>query len=185
MPLTSGKLLNLFKRRDEKIGQNRRILNVIVASLIILALLTTLITFIFRWTRGDQEKIQTIPPGVTTSETKDEAIKQKEIITGVASWYDYEYPKGSGIWITTQNLVAASRDYPRGTKVRVCNIQAEQAIEGDYTAQGLEPACVDVTITDFGPQKETGRVIDMGSLAFSKICAKHWGLCEVSIEKLN
>lgn len=185
MPISSGKLINLFKRRDQKITQNRKIINYIVLGLVILAVFSILITFFFRWTKGDKENIQTIPPGVTTSETKAEIIKPKEIITGVASWYDYEYPKDSGVWITTKNLVAASRDYPRGTKVRVCNIQAEEASKGDQLEQITQPACVEVTITDFGPQKETGRVIDMGSLAFSKICAKHWGLCEVSIEKIN
>lgn len=185
MPLNSGNLSNLFKRRDHKIGSNRKIINYIVLGLVTLAIFAILITSFFRWTKGDKENIQTIPPGVTTSETKVEIAKPKEIITGVASWYDYEYPKDSGIWITTKNLVAASRDYPRGTKVRVCNMLADEATQGDYLEQALAPACVEVTITDFGPQKETGRVIDMGSLAFSKICAKHWGLCEVSIEKIN
>ncbi|MGV8130549.1 MAG: RlpA-like double-psi beta-barrel domain-containing protein [Candidatus Pacearchaeota archaeon] len=88
---------------------------------------------------------------------------------GQASWYDYEYPKGSGNWVTKNKLVVASRDYPRGTKLRVCHM-----VE-----------CVNVIVTDYGPEERTGRIIDMGSLAFSKICSKRDGVCNVSVEIID
>jgi len=93
--------------------------------------------------------------------------EDKEFI-GEASWYDYDYPKGSGNWVTKNKLVVASRDFKRGTKLRVCSDR-----------------CVEVRVTDFGPEERTGRIIDMGSLAFSKICVLKLGVCNVSVEIIN
>jgi rare lipoprotein A (peptidoglycan hydrolase) len=93
--------------------------------------------------------------------------ENKEFI-GEASWYDYDYPKGSGNWVTKNKLVVASRDFKRGTKLRVCSDN-----------------CVDVVVSDFGPEERTGRIIDMGSLAFSKICVLKLGVCNVSVEIIN
>ena len=90
--------------------------------------------------------------------------EDKKVQSGEASWYDYDYPKGSDNWVTKNKLVVASRDYPRGTKLRVCNKE-----------------CVIVTVTDYGPEERTGRIIDMGSFAFSKICKLRLGVCTVEI----
>jgi len=103
---------------------------------------------------------------------KNEVLVKNEIRSiGEASWYDYDYPKGSGNWVTKNKLVVASRDYPRGTNLRVCNIE--------------DVKCVVVKVTDFGPEEWTGRIIDMGSLAFSEICELRRGVCDVLVEEVN
>lgn len=97
---------------------------------------------------------------------------------GIASWYDYDYPKGSGNWVTKEKFVAASRDFPRGTMLRVCN-------KGILDTNSFPTDCVVVTVTDYGPEAKTGRIIDMGSLAFSKVCALKYGTCKVLIKKIE
>ena len=97
---------------------------------------------------------------------------------GIASWYDYDYPKGSGNWVTKNKFVVASRDYPRGTELRVCN-------KGVLDTNSFPTDCVDVVVTDYGPEEWTGRIIDMGSLAFSKICALSYGTCKVLIKEIK
>ncbi len=87
---------------------------------------------------------------------------------GEASWYDYDYPKGSGNWITKHKFVAASRDFKRGSMVRVTRLS-----DGKY---------IDVKITDYGPKKETGRIIDLGSLAFEQLQNLSRGTVMVSVK---
>lgn len=110
-----------------------------------------------------------IAPVASKTEPKTLPVNKNKVFTGEASWYDYDYPKGSGNWVTKNKLVAASRDFPRGTKLEVCS----------------KDKCVDVVVTDYGPQKRTGRIIDMGSLAFSKICSLRRGVCQVSVEEIK
>jgi len=98
--------------------------------------------------------------------------KENKNIIGEASYYDYDYPQGSGNWITEKRLVAASRDYPRGSILRVCSND-----EFNF--------CVVVKVTDYGPELSTGRIIDMGSFAFSRICRLSYGVCQVNIEKVQ
>jgi len=79
--------------------------------------------------------------------------------TGIASWYAYK-----------DCDCAASPDYPKGTKLKVTNLD-----------NGKE---VIVTVNDFGPERDIfpERVIDLDVVAFKKISKKSLGLCPVKVE---
>ena len=81
---------------------------------------------------------------------------------GVASWYAYK-----------DCDCAASPDYPKGTKLRVTNLE-----------NGKE---VIVVVNDFGPERDIfpERVIDLDVVAFEKIANKRMGLCEVKVEPVE
>jgi len=78
---------------------------------------------------------------------------------GTASWYKY---KGCNC--------AASPDYPKGTKLKVTNVD-----------NGKE---VIVKVNDWGPDRSIhpDRVIDLDVVAFKKIAKKSAGLCRVKVE---
>lgn len=103
--------------------------------------------------------------------------KEKDLVIQKASWYDY---KLVGKWgkvcfrnredcYTAHHLVGASRDYKRGTTVRVCKLHSTD--------------CVNVLITDYVENK--ARNIDLSSLAFSKIAPLGVGIIEVTIQKID
>lgn len=93
---------------------------------------------------------------------------------GIASWYDYDlkgYPDYS-----KSNLTAASRDFPRGTRLKVCRIGSN--------------ACVVVRVNDYGPEHCADnpvacpeRDIDLSSAAFKKLAPLKHGLLKVIISK--
>ena len=104
---------------------------------------------------------------------------------GTASWYDYKIESdGRGVpcyisrerCYTEDKLFAASRDYPRGTKLLVSRLD-------DYATP--EGRTVVITVTDFGPEEalHPGRVIDLTSYAFSQIADLSEGLIEVRVEE--
>jgi len=78
---------------------------------------------------------------------------------GTASWYKY---KGCNC--------AASPDYPKGTKLKVTNVD-----------NGKE---VIVKVNDWGPDRSIhpDRVIDLDVVAFKQIAKKSAGLCRVKVE---
>lgn len=82
--------------------------------------------------------------------------------TGSASWYKY---KGGNF--------AASPDFPKGSKVRVRNLENNKF--------------VDVEINDFGPDRalHPDRVIDLDAVAFKKIADTRAGLIKVVVEPLS
>ncbi len=83
------------------------------------------------------------------------------LIQGKASWYSY---KGG--------MFAASPDYPKGSRLRVHNIE-----NGKF---------VDVVVNDYGPDRSIhpNRPIDLDKLAFAKIASLSDGIVEVMIEPL-
>ncbi|MCX6745379.1 MAG: septal ring lytic transglycosylase RlpA family protein [Candidatus Parcubacteria bacterium] len=78
---------------------------------------------------------------------------------GTASWYKY---KGCNC--------AASPDYPKGTKLKVTNIDNGKSVV--------------VKINDWGPDRSVhpNRVIDLDITAFKQIAKKSAGLCKVKVE---
>ncbi len=78
---------------------------------------------------------------------------------GVASWYKY---KGCNC--------AASPDYPKGTKLKVTNIDNGKSVI--------------VKVNDWGPDRSIhpNRVIDLDIVAFKQIAKKAAGLCKVKVE---
>lgn len=87
---------------------------------------------------------------------------------GLASYYSYEFQgrkTANGETFDTQQLTAAHRQYPFGTRVRVTNIRNKQQVE--------------VRINDRGPMKPE-RVIDLTLAAAKKI-----GLVEKGVERVR
>ncbi len=87
-------------------------------------------------------------------------LKEISIMTeGVASWYKY---KGCNC--------AASPDYPKGTKLKVTNLDNGKIVV--------------VKVNDWGPDRSVvpDRVIDLDVVAFKQIASKSAGLCKVKVE---
>lgn len=78
---------------------------------------------------------------------------------GTASWYKY---KGCNC--------AASPDYPKGTKLKVTNVDNGKSVL--------------VKVNDWGPDRSVhpDRVIDLDVVAFKQIANKSAGLCKVKVE---
>ncbi|MDD4443722.1 MAG: RlpA-like double-psi beta-barrel domain-containing protein [Patescibacteria group bacterium] len=91
------------------------------------------------------------------------ALAQPDVMsTGKASWYKYK-----------EGLFAASPDYPKGTKLRVYNINNGKS--------------VDVTVNDYGPDRSIhpDRVIDLDRVAFEKIAPLSAGVVSVKVEVIS
>lgn len=84
---------------------------------------------------------------------------------GIASWYSYK-----------DCPCAASRDYPKGTTLKVTNIT-----EGSDNYN----KSVIVTINDYGPEEWTKRIIDLDKTAFQQIGNTKSGIMNVIIEQIN
>jgi hypothetical protein len=85
----------------------------------------------------------------------------KILEVGQASWYQYKNCD-----------CAASPDWPKGTKLKVINLETNESLI--------------VTVNDFGPDRSVhpDRVIDLDLVAFKKIAEKWKGLIRVKVEKL-
>ncbi len=88
-----------------------------------------------------------------------------ESIIGITSWYDYNLENYPGY--SKNQRTCASRDYPRGTILKV------------YYQDRLT-AC---RVNDYGPAEWTGREIDLSSLAFRDLAPLSKGIIEVKITK--
>lgn len=84
---------------------------------------------------------------------------------GIASFYDqsrykyFNYKNGN---------FAASRDYPKGTKLKVTRLKTGQSII--------------VEVNDYGPELATGRTIDLDTQAFKQLSSLGAGLIYVKVE---
>lgn len=90
-------------------------------------------------------------------------LAQPEVMSsGKASWYKYK-----------EGLFAASPDFPKGTVLRVHNLN-----NGKF---------VDVTVNDYGPDRSIhpDRVIDLDRVAFERIAPLSAGLASVRVEVLS
>lgn len=79
--------------------------------------------------------------------------------TCTASWY------AAGL-VAPEDLTAASRDYPRGTRLRVTH----------------DDKSVVVRVNDYGPAVWTGRCIDLSRGAFRALASPSVGLIDVTVE---
>lgn len=109
----------------------------------------------------DKEKLSTKIVEEPTTEivkigTKVEVGKKK---VGIASWYAY-----------TGKMACASRMFPRGTWLRVTNRENGKQVF--------------VVVNDFGPQRGTGKMIDLDSVAFKKLAPLGKGVIEVKVEEI-
>lgn len=88
--------------------------------------------------------------------TKVEVGKSK---VGIASWYAH-----------TGTMACASRMFPRGTWLRVTNRENGKQVF--------------VVVNDYGPQRGTGKMIDLDSVAFKKLASLGKGVIEVKVEEI-
>lgn len=91
---------------------------------------------------------------------------QIDIISmGKASWYNqalfkyFKYKNGD---------FAASQQYSKGTKLRVTNLDNGKTVI--------------IIVNDYGPEKWTGRIIDLDVSAFKKLAWKGLGTIDVAVE---
>lgn len=93
-----------------------------------------------------------------------EAPKQPQKIVGLASWYDYTLKDG---WSSVGHYVCASKDFPRGSVLRVKSL--------------VNSRVVNCTVTDYGPAIK-GRVIDLSSETFKNLQPLKLGVIRVQVE---
>jgi len=102
--------------------------------------------------------------GITSSKTAQVIIKEDiSAEVGEASWY---------AWQSHEGFYAASRDYPKGTKLKVTN----------QSAGSSRGKSIIVEIDDYGPELWTGRIIDLRKEAFDALASLSQGVISVKIE---
>jgi rare lipoprotein A len=88
--------------------------------------------------------------------------------TGRASWYNQALFRYFGY---KNGDFAASQQYEKGTKLRVKNLENNKTVI--------------VKVNDYGPEKWTGRIIDLDVSAFKKLAWKGLGVINVSVEPVD
>ena len=102
-----------------------------------------------------------------TKQVKTKRVKTKQV--GLASWYGKAHQgrkTASGERFSRQQLTAAHRSLPLGTKVKVTNLRTKRQVV--------------VTINDRGPYTGGQRIIDL-----SEAAAKRIGLLEHGTERVE
>jgi rare lipoprotein A (peptidoglycan hydrolase) len=84
---------------------------------------------------------------------------------GEASWYKWK-----------NGHFAASRDFPKGTKLKITNTTKSSKNFGKSVV---------VTVNDYGPEQGIGRLIDLDKVAFRQIGNLKSGVIPVIIEKIK
>jgi rare lipoprotein A (peptidoglycan hydrolase) len=111
---------------------------------------------------------------IATEEIEEDSswIEEAQKNIGIASWYDYDLRTKdqkcrSDDCYSMLNATCASRDYERGTILMVANLKT-----GDF---------VYCRVNDYGPEIETGVIIDLSSYAFKQLAKLSDGLIDVVI----
>lgn len=94
---------------------------------------------------------------------------------GIASFYgggeNLNRLTASGEVFDPEALTAASWHYPFGQRLRVTNLESGESVI--------------VRVTDRGPHKRLGRLIDLSRGSFRKICPLEKGLVGVKVEEVE
>lgn len=124
---------------------------------------------------SDEQKEQCKEYGIELGLVR-KAHAQETAPNNIVSWYDYKIVNGAGVpcrrgnnCYTEQRRIAASREYERGTFLRVTNLR-----NGKW---------VIVQVTDYIEHPE--RDLDLSSYAFSRIENLRVGLLKAKIEKIE
>lgn len=107
-------------------------------------------------------KVALTPPPAPAPEPKPAPVIDKPkptVYSGLATWYRH----GS-------ELTTASRQFPKGTKLRVIAVSSGKS--------------VDVVVNDYGPQATTGIALDLNSVAFSQLAPLGAGKIQIKFHKL-
>ncbi len=94
-------------------------------------------------------------------------FEEEKARDGVASFYNQSRYRTFGY---KNGLFAASRHYPKGTKLKVTRLLTGKSII--------------VTVNDYGPESKTERLIDLDTYAFKQIALLGAGLIYVKVESL-
>lgn len=114
--------------------------------------------------KREQIKERTLKNPVPQIVKKGTKIEIGKIEEGLASWYDYPY------W--TRELPAASRTFPRGTYLKVTNLENGESVI--------------VKVRDFGPNPyyHPERIIDLDISAFKRVAFLNKGIIKVKVEEI-
>ncbi len=112
----------------------------------------------------DNYKNQTVTAIIKTDSASVALFEETDQWVGQASWYAWK-----------NALYAASRDFPKGTKLKVTNQAADK-----HRGQS-----VIVEVNDYGPEIKTGRIIDLDKKAFQQIGDLRAGVLSVKIEEVK
>lgn len=121
-----------------------------------------------------------VPVVDTTSIIHVEKVEPQKI--SWASFYDYSLP--GALNYSETHATAASREYPRGTKLKITGVDTGESVivkindygpescekSNNYHGAGSAGSCVE-------------REIDLSSYAYKQICSIPKGLCKVIINK--
>lgn len=161
----------------------------VVVCFVLFMLLTELHNRVFGWAEAETEAIGIsrhlipAPDGRIISDPDDPMLIEENdggyTMFGTASWYDYTFNPDYTTRVcfisredcyTEAHLVAAMRDAPRGTTVKVTRLGTDRSVE--------------VLITDYGPDGNLhpARIIDLSSAAFRQLGELDEGLFEVKVE---
>lgn len=102
------------------------------------------------------------------SASPDIELEEKNITSGIGSWYDYSL---DGVEWSINHNTAASRTLKRYSHAKITNIENGESVV--------------VFINDYGPERWTGREIDLSSHAFKQLAPLSSGLIKVQIEPLQ
>jgi rare lipoprotein A (peptidoglycan hydrolase) len=130
-----------------------------------------ILSVIIYWLLGYLMAISSMPELIVDTTPIPHIIKQQPHKVGVASYYDYTLKSG---WSSVGHRVCATRDFKRGTTIRVTNLDNGKT--------------VDCLVTDFGPDASIhpDRIVDLSSTAFSHLALLSSGLIKnVKIEKVK
>lgn len=94
-------------------------------------------------------------------------FEEEKAMDGVASFYDQSRYRSFGY---KNGLFAASRHYPKGTKLKITRLLTGKSII--------------VTVNDYGPESRTERLVDLDKAAFKQIASLGAGLIYVKVESL-
>lgn len=102
---------------------------------------------------GDSRAGERAQPNIRAAKSNSAWKKPRITITGAASFYDHG--------------TTAMRDVPRGTTIVICG----------------RGGCIQTVVSDYGPARYTGRVVDMYRPDFFKVCGCGWwsGTTEVMV----
>lgn len=117
-------------------------------------------------------------------------VKPREEIKGKVSWYDYSLEtkdqkcsQGEVCYSKIANT-CASRDYPRGTELTVIYETKERwEVDQNYWIKVIKT--VSCRVNDYGPEEETGRILDLSSHAFEQFTPLSKGILDVKIEVIK
>ncbi|MEZ4210504.1 MAG: septal ring lytic transglycosylase RlpA family protein [Patescibacteria group bacterium] len=103
-----------------------------------------------------------VAPAPAPAQIKPEVVDKpaSKVYSGLATWYRW----GDG-------LNTASRQFPRGTRLRVIAVNSGKT--------------VDVVVNDYGPAEHTGVALDLNSVAFKQLAPLGAGKIEIEYFEIS